>query len=36
VNFLSTGIFNMFSTSAEFAVMAYRETPHWNDAWCRA
>ena len=25
-----------FSTSAEFAVMAYRETPHWDGAWCRS
>jgi len=27
---------NIFSTSAEFAVVAYRETPHRDDAWCRA
>jgi hypothetical protein len=29
-------VYNIFSTLAEFAVMAYSETPLWNDAWCRA
>ena len=36
MNFLSTSIFNIFGTFAGFAVMAYREIPHWDDARCSA
>jgi len=36
VNFLRTIIFKISSTAAKFAVMAYRKTPNWDDAWSSA
>lgn len=36
MNLLPISIFKIFSTSVEFSVMAYRETPNWDDAWSSA